>query len=325
MPAKSKKASLNSEPEKKTAKFVVEEKTEEEPVKVTDDIKISEVPETAASTVNLNEPVKEIEEAKEPSITVSQDKPQKETGLKSESETDTLPSSNLTSFSLLDPDKKDVQEEKSMLESINTLPTEETVAPPAVDVTAEKSSQEEVNKWIKNYDDKEVTEKKKGPGFFKVFLIILTILSLVAVIAGGIYYYQKNIAGNDNNEVTNEAAPTVADVSPSPVPTETPASEESKVDYTKYTLQILNGSGIPGEAGKAKDLLNDLDFKSVVTANADNYDYKDTVVSLKDGVSDQVFAEVKKLLGSTYTLESKAESASTSSKYDVIVTVGTRK
>ena len=40
MPAKSKKASMNSEPEKKTAKFVVEEKTEEEPTKVTDDIKI---------------------------------------------------------------------------------------------------------------------------------------------------------------------------------------------------------------------------------------------------------------------------------------------
>ena len=306
MPIKTKKASTPKEtPKEPVKKFVVEETTDT----ITEDkTAVEEQPEASKS--------EDVSENTPPSIT--EKNPEDDLGLKSDSEKDTLPSTNLTSFSLLDSDKKEPEEKTDMQD--NTEEKTENTAPAAQEDTTLKSSQDEVNKWIENYDEKETTEKKKGSGFFRVFLIILTVLSLIAVIVGGIFYYQKNIAG----ESKEEAEETQTTEAPTATPTEKP-KEETKVDYSKYSLQILNGSGVPGEAGKAKDLISDLEFDSVATANASSYDFEKTTVALKEGIPSQIFTDVKKLLGDTYDLESKSELLEDSSKYDVVITVGVRK
>jgi flagellar basal body-associated protein FliL len=321
MPVKNKKATshkiVNNTPVKK---FVVEEKLE------TTNKDTSTLEDLPKEPTNLSNGSSEDTHAPEQHIYSSpNEKVNDESLLKSDAEKDTLPSSNLTSFSLLDSDKGKSEEKVIMQENIKEISQNESVIASTSGDAPLKSSQDEVNKWIENYDEKEVTEKKKGSGFFKIFLIILIILSFAAVIAGGVYYYQINIAGGkkaDKKEVTVEKK---EEQKSSPTPIQEPVKEESKVDYSKYTLQILNGSGIPGEAGKAKDLLKDHKFKSLSTGNASNYDFEKTIVALKKGVPDQIFTDLKDSLGTTYELESKSEALDNTSKYDIVVTVGTRK
>jgi len=305
MPSKLKKAASKETPKESVKKFVVEEKSHDINIEDTASEKTSETSISEGALDNIPSPT-----------TASEVQPEFEPDLKSESEKDTLPSTNLTSFSLLDSEKKEPAEKTVMQDTEEKVENTQAVA----QEETPKSSQDEVNKWIENYDEKETTEKKKGSGFFKVFLIILTVLSLAAVIVGGIFYYQKNIAG----ESKEEAEETQKTEEPTATPTEKP-KEEVKVDYSKYSLQILNGSGVPGEAGKAKDLLTDLEFDSVLTGNASNYDFEKTIVALKEGIPSQVFTDVKKLLGNTYDLESKSDLLEDSSKYDVVITVGMRK
>ena len=319
MPEKTKKKSPAKTADKAPArKFVVEEKSETSGVTPE---KIEE-PEIVTEPVNETPPVES--EFKDMSVTVDPTpietaKPE-EPVLKSESEKDTLPSS-VTSFSLLDSD-----ENKQKTELMET--EKETSNPPvaAVETTEStsaqpKSSQDEVNKWIENYDDKDVGEKKKGSGFFRIFLIILIVLSVFAIIAGGVYYYQKNVAKSGTSE-TSEPKEEVKEITPTQAPSPTPEKEAEKVDYTKLTLQILNGSGIPGEAGKVKDLLTELKFKSVLTANAANYDFEKTVIAVKDGVSDQAYKDISAALGKVYDMDKEIETLPASSKYDVVITVG---
>ncbi len=319
MPVKNKKATSPKElPKDPVKKFVVEEKLNEADKDVSPEIKPAEATEP---------PVTEQKEENIQNIAAEtpDEKPTVSSELKSDTEKDTLPSTNLTSFSLLDSDKKEPEEKTDMQENIKETSQNESVIPSTSGDIPLKSSQDEVNKWIENYDEKGGAEKKKGSGFFKTFLIILTVLSLAAVIAGGVYYYQKNIAGGNKEEQKEEVGEKQEVQQPTATPTEEPVKETVKVDYSKYTLQVLNGSGIPGEAGKAKDLLKSLKFKSVLTGNASSYDFEKTTISLKENVPNQVFTEIKDLLSDTYDLESKAATSEDSSKYDVVVTVGQRK
>ena len=312
---KSTKPSENNESVKK---YVVEEKVSDEKSSPTEEkssevkIKIDDI---ASDLSN-----KTITENKEVTEVKGEDKPKTEELLKSEEEKDTLPTANVTSFSLLDPNKKEGAKDKAM-ENTEKEVKEEVLETPKPETTETRSSNEEINKWIENYDEKEGEVKKKGQGFFKIFLIILTILSLLAVITGGIYFYQKNLS----NKVTQEDVTKDSVVTQTPSASPTKAPETETLDYSKYSLQIQNGAGVPGEAGKAKDLLSDYDFKTVVAGNASSYDYEQTVISLKEGIPDQVFTDLSKTLDSTYDVDSKKEVLNDSSNYDIVITIGVRK
>ena len=331
MPLKTKKTSPKTSSEVTTKKFIVEEKEpEEKPLDVKPlEEKIEVIPVSDTTATKPEAEAVSTLESLAPSIPQEGTPPlkmkdeSKDEGLKTVSEKDTLHPSNLSSFSLLD-EKKEPTETKTMQAETPLTSTSQTISTTTTeaDLTT-KSSQDQVNKWIENYDEKEVGEKKKSSGFFKPFLIVLTVLSLIAIITGGIFYYQKNVASNSEESV-EKAEESTAEPTTSPEPTATP-TEEMTVDYSKYTLQILNGSGIPGEAGSVQDLLNDLDFKSVAKGNATSYDFEQTTVALKEGAPDQVFTDISKALSTTYDVASKSEVLKASSSYDVVVTVGIKK
>lgn len=311
MPTKIKKAEPSKEPIKDPVKkFFVEEKTTES----------NDLTETVENLPVKEEVPSDVETETKSVPDLTEEKTKESTDLKSAEQKDTLPSTNLTSFSLLDSDKKEAEKnnmDENNKEVIQNASESSVSAEPAL-----KSSQDEVNKWIENYDDKEETVKKKGSGFFKTFLIILTILSLAAVIAGGVYYYQNNIAGGDTEEAEVVTEKT-ENIQPTVEPTQKP--EMTEVEYSEYSLQILNGSGIPGEAGKVKDLITDLEFESITTGNASSYDFDKTSISIKEDIPAQVFSDIKDLLGDTYDMETKSETLEDSSDYDVIITVGLQK
>lgn len=143
-------------------------------------------------------------------------------------------------------------------------------------------------------------------------LIIIAILLLLA--GGGFYYYQS----------TQKPAETAAEEESSDesvTPTEEPTPAE--VDLDTFTIEILNGSGIVGEAGRAQELLETNEFKIDSTGNAENYDFEDTVIQAGSDVDEGWLDELRDTLSKNYTVKAgvtKLDAADSES--DVVVIVG---
>src|SRR4030042_2552678 len=227
----------------------------------------------------------------------------------------------VTSFSLIDTDQP--KSELGLEENKDTPIISETKEPmdESIPSTDKKEvSKDEVNKWIENYDEVNKPTVKGDKKGFKIVLLILLLLSFFAILVGGFLYYQKNIS---NKEEATESKPTPT-VELKTSPTETPATSSgnlSNVKLSDLNVQILNGSGIPGQAGEVKTLISSLNFKKIDTGNADNYDYTDTEVSLKDSLPGSVFDQIKTKLEGTYTVIKSKDAVSKSSSYDIIIIV----
>lgn len=118
-------------------------------------------------------------------------------------------------------------------------------------------------------------------------------------------------------EEINESSQNELVVSPSPSPV--------PVVLSDYSVQILNGNGVSGVAGEVVAILKAEGFVDLETANADNYDYTTTIVKIKAETPNQVFDNLERALNSDYNLELQSDSLTDSSKYDVIIILGTKK
>lgn len=180
-------------------------------------------------------------------------------------------------------------------------------------------SSEEVKKWLKDVrpDTTKEVEKKAGPSFRLMFMLLLAFL-LIGAVVGGVFYYKSKVSKKPaENEKAEEVLPTKP---PSAEP-----SAEVKLDLSKYSVNILNGSGIPGEAGKVGEELKELEFKEIKTANADSYDYTTTTVSLKEELPDEVYQAIAEVLSKNYNPEKDKTALEKNSSYDIVITVGTKK
>ncbi len=148
-------------------------------------------------------------------------------------------------------------------------------------------------------------------------VIIIPGILLLGALLGGIVFYQKSLSDANVDEAVVPEATTEATAS-------TPTPSTAVVDLTKYTVNILNGSGTPGEAGKVKTLLEAAKFTVGTTGNASAYDFTKTIVKAKSTVDAAFVAKLIETLGKTYEVD-KAQTLSDSSKNDVEVTVGSSK
>jgi len=158
------------------------------------------------------------------------------------------------------------------------------------------------------------TPSKKSP--FAVLWIIIPGIFLLGAILGGIVFYQKGV----NNGQEETPSPTaISTMSPTPS-----ASPSASIDLTKYTISIFNGSGISGEAGRAKTLLTTAGFKVGSTANAATYDYTKTIIKAKSTVDAAFISELSNTLAKNYIIDTPLTLAA-SSGANVQVVVGSSK
>ncbi len=157
-------------------------------------------------------------------------------------------------------------------------------------------------------------EKKPGN---PVWWIIIPGIFLLGALLGGIVFYQKGI--NKGEDLTATPTPSALDSTETASPT--PAAQ---MDLTKFQVNILNGSGIAGEASRAKDLLTAAGFKVSGTGNASSYSFTKTVIKAKSDVDSAFLTKLSETLGKSYSLD-KAQTLSDSSSDDVQVVVGSSK
>jgi hypothetical protein len=164
-------------------------------------------------------------------------------------------------------------------------------------------------------------EKKKS-NVLTIVLIAIVVLLIAGLLGGGIYVYMKGT--NKEGEIIDSTLPsptplsTDTDVVSTPVPT--PAE---KIDISKLKVNILNGSGKIGEAGKVKSLVEKEGFKVASTGNAATFDFTETIIQTKEGTAQVVIDQLKDSLSDSYTVKI-GDSLKTTSTYDIVITVGSK-
>jgi hypothetical protein len=157
-------------------------------------------------------------------------------------------------------------------------------------------------------------EGSNNPSPLRWLIIIVLVLATAGATAFGGYYLLSK---------PNQIANTTEQISPTPLisPIVEPTAEP--IDLASLTIEILNGSGVPGEAGKVESLLKNAGFGEAETGNADSYEYEETEVT----VSEKVTAEATKLI--TQALEAyelnPVEVSSESAEFDINIVVGSKK
>lgn len=182
-------------------------------------------------------------------------------------------------------------------------------------------SSTDVKEWLKDIRPDTTKDVEKGGNGFngRLFFGLLLVFILLGALAGGLFYYKQKV-------VVPGEVPEPKSEEPTSAPTTTP-TPEVKVDLTTYSVNILNGSGTPGEAGVVKNLLVAVGFATdkLKTANAGSYDFKSTEIQVKADVPTAVTDAVIKSLSDKYTVEVQKENLASTSPYQIVVTVGSKK
>lgn len=168
------------------------------------------------------------------------------------------------------------------------------------------------------------TEKKKNLFVYFVVVALITFFLGLAFIVGGSFALQnKDISLPEFTQLLG-----MSEEEPTPEPTTKlePTATPEPVDLSKYTIQVLNGSGVTGEAAKLKTALIDAGFKVGSTGNADLSDYTKTQISASKSVDKAYLKKLEETLEKTYVLDSSAPSTgSTPQGADVVITIGSDK
>ena len=210
---------------------------------------------------------------------------------------------------------KDIKEEpKKKMVVVEEVDTKDEVAPKTQEVPViSETKAEDIQIALNQEPDPVFVEKTNY-----LWIIIPTAL-LVGALVGGLITYFSGISKLNVPEATPTPVSTVQ-----PVVTASPKPEvKTEVKRDTIKIQVLNGSGTAGLAGKAKTYLEGLGYVGVVAGNAPTSDYEETVISVKD-TKKELLETVKSDLSKNYQVAAETEVLPASSKYDFVVTLGSK-
>ena len=142
---------------------------------------------------------------------------------------------------------------------------------------------------------------------------ILFVFIIALAVLGGIFVYKQGMnKGTEVNVVTLSPTPTLA-----PEPT------KAAIDLTKYTIKILNGSEVEGEAGKQKSNLEEEGFTVSSVGNAVKSDYTKTIIQAKKEVDSGFLDKLKSVLESSFVV-GDSEELPEDADSDIIIIIGSK-
>lgn len=175
---------------------------------------------------------------------------------------------------------------------------------------------------------------KKPKKFFYVILFLIIIV---------VFFLTRNFFfGSNKQKEETKITPTPTEYqfpTDTPAPSISPADEAEKptatpivksinpvdqltgLDRSTLSVEVQNGSGETGIAGKGADVLRGFGYKVSGTGNADNFDYENVTIQVKS-TKDNFLALLKKDLGFSYTVGSTSADLSSDSTADALVIIG---
>lgn len=159
------------------------------------------------------------------------------------------------------------------------------------------------------------TIKENSFNIKKIIIIIVAII-LLAALGMGIFIFKNNININESLEKTS-----VVNTPPPQITPPTPAPQVI-VNRQDIKLQIQNGSGIVGIAGEFATLLEDHGYTDIDTANAEEYEYENITLKLKEAKKSYQEAILADIKAESKLEINEVESLPENSDFDAIIIIG---
>jgi hypothetical protein len=157
-------------------------------------------------------------------------------------------------------------------------------------------------------------DKSKPSRLLLSVVIVLVALTVAAVGVVGKQMYSKSSSNPRTVTPDDSVIPT-----DTPAPTPSPTPEITSKDKVK--IQILNGSGITGQAGKIGTILEKADFTAPEAGNADTSDQIGTIIEYTPKLDMKIVEEVAELMKQSFkSVEIKSNPALTT--YHLVITTG---
>jgi hypothetical protein len=170
------------------------------------------------------------------------------------------------------------------------------------------------NNNYSNYTNNPV-KRKGGRG---ILILIIIIVLLLAGLGGAGWYVLKSAGKIPEGKVT--AVPTEE----YSLPSNTPIPTQSSLNKSNLKVEVLNASGVAGEAAYVKGKLQELGYSEITTGNAPSgSDKTETVVTFSSSLDEVIKEEVTNSLNSLYQ-DVTTKTASLNSS-DIQILVGLRK
>ncbi|PIS15665.1 hypothetical protein COT62_02440 [Candidatus Roizmanbacteria bacterium CG09_land_8_20_14_0_10_41_9] len=143
--------------------------------------------------------------------------------------------------------------------------------------------------------------------------VIIVIVLIVVAIIGGIYLVRQPQKKDEGG------SPLVEKKVSTPSPTEKP-----EIDKESVKIQVLNGTGTPGQAGTAVKALEEAGYNAdnIETSNADEFGDTVTTITARKGF-DEVAKDIKDALKATFdNVEIDSSHLDEDSEFDISIVTG---
>lgn len=162
-------------------------------------------------------------------------------------------------------------------------------------------------------------DRKKG----KPILVVIIIIIITLLLGAGAWFLLRDPESDSDSDTisidSGLSVPEVRDPTSTPVPTEV----EVEVDRAEIRISVLNGTGIPQEAGFLQGILEDLGYVEIEVANADDQTNTTAVVTFASDLPGQIVDEITDELEDTYN-SLETEQSSSLDDFDVVIITGLR-
>lgn len=168
----------------------------------------------------------------------------------------------------------------------------------------------------------EIVKRRFGVYFFVIaFLSFILGLGAMAAVS---YFGLINSSLPKLSALSNVHIPRLLGAKPTltPVPKPTATPTAVSVNLQEYSISVLNGSGVAGQAGKLKETLTTDGFKVSSTGNAANTNFTRTEIAAKKSVGSAYLSKLEDELNKTLQVDTNVTSLPDSSAADVTVTTG---
>lgn len=153
----------------------------------------------------------------------------------------------------------------------------------------------------------EINNQASKKSFSKIVLIIPALFLII----GSIIFFGSKLKPKNVDQINPviSVIPTITTI-----PTTIPIST--------LKIQVLNGSGIAGQATKIVNLLSKDNFIVDQTGNATNFDFTQTQIQIKSNISQDVVSLLTKSISDEFTSTISAVKLDETGVFDIIITTG---
>lgn len=150
----------------------------------------------------------------------------------------------------------------------------------------------------------------------KVRILLLVAVFIAGAIIGSLTMYYVVIKPSGKAFFGEKPVPTVT-------PTQVLTPTEEPIDLGRYSIKVLNGSKIKGEAAKLEVNLETDGFKVLSAGNATSSAFAETMIRVKKNTDKTYLEKLKGFLAKSYVL-AEIQELDGSEKTDVVIIIGSK-